>query len=151
MAFRGLFIGIDRYAAAEINWLSCASRDGTALHALFTDTFGDQTALLTDEQATVAAIQQHIGQLDTVSPDDIVVIAFSGHGTETHELVGYDTDPDDLVGTAISLAALGPVQRNCDVLRLVSRRGCRSYSRLRHELALEHDIDVRQRRARKKR
>jgi hypothetical protein len=40
MAFRGLFIGIDRYASTDVNWLSCARRDATALHALFMDTFG---------------------------------------------------------------------------------------------------------------
>ncbi|MGH9742823.1 MAG: hypothetical protein ACRD51_10775 [Candidatus Acidiferrum sp.] len=49
MAFKGLFIGIDRYASAEINSLSCANRDAIALHALFTDTLGGETALLTDE------------------------------------------------------------------------------------------------------
>jgi len=53
MAFKGLFMGIDRYASTEINWLSCASRDARALHALFTDTLGGEMALLTDEQATV--------------------------------------------------------------------------------------------------
>ena len=34
MAFKGLFIGIDRYDSPEINWLSCANRDAKALHAL---------------------------------------------------------------------------------------------------------------------
>jgi hypothetical protein len=33
VAFKGLFIGIDRYASTEINWLSCAARDAIALHA----------------------------------------------------------------------------------------------------------------------
>jgi helicase len=33
MAFKGLFIGIDRYDSPEINWLSCANRDAKALHA----------------------------------------------------------------------------------------------------------------------
>jgi hypothetical protein len=40
MAFRGLFIGIDGYASTDVNWLSCARRDATALDALFMDTFG---------------------------------------------------------------------------------------------------------------
>jgi len=93
MAFKGLFIGIDRYASAEINWLSCAGRDATALHALFTDDLGGDTMLLMDGQATVAAIRERFEQLATGSPDDVVVIAFSGHGTETHELVTHDTDP----------------------------------------------------------
>jgi len=107
MAFKGLFIGIDRYASPEINWLSCAKRGATALHALFTDTLGGETMLLTDEQATVAAIRERFEQLATCSPDDVVVIAFSGHGTETHELVGHDTDPYDLARTTIPLTMLG--------------------------------------------
>ena len=37
MAFKGLFIGIDRYASDGINWLSCARRDAAALHGLFTE------------------------------------------------------------------------------------------------------------------
>jgi helicase len=107
LAFRGLFIGIDRYASAAINWLSCANRDATALHALFTDTLGGETTLLTDEQATIAAVEEQFAKLATCSPDDVVVIAFSGHGTETHELVGYDSDPYDLARTTIPLTMLG--------------------------------------------
>ena len=58
MAFKGLFIGIDRYDSPEINWLTCATRDAKALHALFTDTLGGETMLLTDEQPSVAAIRE---------------------------------------------------------------------------------------------
>jgi len=52
MIFRGLFIGIDRFASPELNWLTCATRDATAIHALFTDTLVGETTLLTDGQAT---------------------------------------------------------------------------------------------------
>jgi helicase len=107
MAFKGLFVGIDRYDSPEINWLSCANRDAKALHALFTDTLGGETMLLTDEQATVGAIRERFEQLANCDPDDVVVIAFSGHGTETHELVGHDTDPYDLARTTIPLTTLG--------------------------------------------
>src|ERR1700694_4370258 len=107
MAFKGLFIGIDRYASDGINWLSCARRDAAALHGLFTDTLGGETALLTDGQATVAAIRQEFVKLAAANPDDVVVIAFSGHGTEAHQLVGYDTDPYDLAQTTIPLTTLG--------------------------------------------
>ncbi len=106
MAFKGLFIGIDRYDSPEINWLSCATRVAKALHVLFTDTLGGETMLLT-EQASVAAIRERFEQLATCNPDDVVVIAFSGHGTETHELVGHDTDPYDLARTTIPLTTLG--------------------------------------------
>ena len=36
-----------------------------------------------------------------------VVVAFSGHGSETHQLVAYDTDPYDIPGTSIPLTTLG--------------------------------------------
>ena len=73
--FRGVFIGIDRYSSTEINWLSCARRDATALHALFTDTLGGQTSLMCDEDATVDAIRAAFDQLAACDPDDVVVIA----------------------------------------------------------------------------
>jgi hypothetical protein len=52
MTFRGMFVGIDRYASAEVSWLSCASRDATALHALFSDTLGGDTTLLRVSRVT---------------------------------------------------------------------------------------------------
>jgi len=36
-----------------------------------------------------------------------VVVAFSGHGTEAHELVAYDTEPFNLEETTIPLTTLG--------------------------------------------
>ena len=40
MSFKGLFIGIDRYASPGVNWLSCARRDAAALHGLFANSIG---------------------------------------------------------------------------------------------------------------
>jgi helicase len=68
MAFKGLFIGIDRYASAEINWLSCATRDAKALHGHYTDTLGGDTTLLTDEQATIAGIGLVPGEPSALRP-----------------------------------------------------------------------------------
>jgi ATP-dependent DNA helicase len=61
MAFRGLFIGIDRYISAGIDELSCARRDAVALEALFADTLGGRTVLLTDEAATRAKGAEALG------------------------------------------------------------------------------------------
>ncbi len=107
MAIHGLFVGIDRYASPRANWLHCAKRDATALHALFTDTLGPGAQLLTDHQATRAAIEAQFISLAQSGPDDVVVISFSCHGTRTHELATYDTDPSDLPNTAIPLSLLG--------------------------------------------
>jgi helicase len=106
MAFKGLFIGIDRYASPDVNWLTCATRDAKALHAIFSDNLGADARLLTDQQATRAAIQQEFEALAACDPDDVVVIGFSGHGTDTHQLGTYDTRLDDLPGTTIPLDEL---------------------------------------------
>jgi hypothetical protein len=104
MTFKGLFIGIDRYASAEINWLSCASRDATALHALFSDSLGGETTLLTDGQATVTGIRERFERLAASGPDDVVVIAFSGHGAEE---VGHLESERRMFWVRLRLKALG--------------------------------------------
>ena len=90
MAFRGLFIGVDRYISTGIDELTCARRDAMALEALFSDTLGGTTVLLTDAEATRQGIEAAFGELTACDPEDTVVIAFSGHGSETHELVTHD-------------------------------------------------------------
>jgi len=104
--FKGLFIGVDRYASPSINWLSCARRDAVALHALFSDTLGGAAALLVDQDATRVNIEKAFADLATCSPDDFVVIVFSGHGTETHEIVTYDADIAALSQTCTPLDVL---------------------------------------------
>ncbi len=106
MSFRGLFVGIDRYASPRIRELSCARRDAVALHALFSDTLGTDAKLLVDNEATAVAIQAEFKRLIACEPDDVVVVAFSGHGTPTHELVAHDTVKENVSETAISLNAL---------------------------------------------
>jgi helicase len=103
MAFRGLFIGIDRYASADIDELSCARRDALALEALFSDTLGGTCTLLVDQAATRSRISSEFAALADCSPEDTVVISFSGHGSESHELIAHDTVINNLGGTAIEL------------------------------------------------
>lgn len=106
MAFRGLFIGIDRYASPDISELNCARRDAIALEALFSDTLGGTATLLTDADATRERVAAEFSALAQCGADDTVVIAFSGHGSDTHELVTYDSDVEALVTTAIPLDLL---------------------------------------------
>jgi replicative superfamily II helicase len=106
MTLQGLFIGIDRYSSPAINWLSCAKRDAVALHSLFTDNLGGNTKLLIDKGATRTAIEKEFKRLTKCNEDDLVVISFSGHGTETHEIVTYDADRNTLPNTCISLNLL---------------------------------------------
>jgi hypothetical protein len=59
--------------------------------------------LLTDNDATRTRIEEEFKALATCGANDVVVIAFSGHGSETHELVAHDTLRSDLPNTAIPL------------------------------------------------
>ena len=106
MAFRGLFIGIDRYQSPAIGELSCACRDAMALNALFTDTLGGASTLLTDTDATKQRIETEFLALADCDVDDTVVIGFSGHGSETHELIPYDADILNLPASAVPLDLL---------------------------------------------
>ncbi len=106
MAFRGLFIGIDRYISPEIDELTCARRDAMALEALFADTLGGTTVLLTDAEASRQGIEAAFGEMAACDAEDTVVIAFSGHGSETHELVTHDADLNNLAVSAIPLELL---------------------------------------------
>lgn len=103
--FRGLFIGMNRYQSPQIAHLKSAVRDAQALHALFSDNLGGATSLLTDEDATRARLVDELTRLASESTDDdVVVIAFSGHGSDTHELVTFDADLTDLLATGLPLS-----------------------------------------------
>lgn len=108
MRFHGLFIGVDRFKSERVSWLTCARRDAEALHALFVDTLGgDAAVLLTDEDASrVAVMEQFENRLALTGADDIVVITFSGHGSDDHYILTHDADPDDLASTSIHLQQL---------------------------------------------
>jgi helicase len=124
MAFQGLFIGIDRYASSEINELTCARRDAVALEALFTDTLGGSSVLLTDGDATRERIASEFANLAACHPDDTVVIGFSGHGSETHELIPYDARVNDLPTTAVPLDQLQAWFSSVPARRLVFFLDC---------------------------
>ena len=70
--------------------------------------------LLTGPEATAAAIKSAVGNwlARSVSASDTVLIFFSGHGMFEREfgesyLLGYDSDPKDPYGTALSVSELG--------------------------------------------
>jgi len=105
--FHGLFVGVNRYASADIGNLASAVRDASALHALFSDNLGGNCRLITDAAATTACLRSELHELQTAtSENDVVVVAFSGHGSNTHEIVTYDTDLYNLPSTALPLDKL---------------------------------------------
>jgi helicase len=106
-SFRGLFVGINKYQSPDIDNLASAVRDAIGLHALFTDNVGGASVVLTDADATLDRLRAELVNLQQSSAeDDVVVVMFSGHGTDTHELVTYDTDLYNLSATTLALAEL---------------------------------------------
>ena len=105
MNIKAIFIGINKHQDQNISELNGATRDATALWALFTDSVdGLIGKLLTDENATYASVQQAIlGTLTDATNEDIIVISFAGHGSPDGSLIMYDTKTHDLAGTAISM------------------------------------------------
>jgi helicase len=105
-AFHGLFMGVNRYASPAINELRFAEVDAEALHALFADTLGGECNLLIGASVTRQALEEHFARLAGCDEEDVVVITFSGHGSETHELVTHDARIEDLAASAIPLGHL---------------------------------------------
>jgi replicative superfamily II helicase len=103
--FRGLFVGIDRYHP-PVNRLTCAAADAVALSALFDDTVDGDLRCVTDAEATRAGLAAEFAHLEQAAEDDVVIVSFSGHGTDDHRLVPVDVDVADLAGTCISLEQL---------------------------------------------
>ncbi len=62
--------------------------------------------LLTDSKASLSRIETELERHSQCNTEDTVVIAFSGQGSETHELIVHDTDYADINGTALSLDRL---------------------------------------------
>src|SRR5689334_21550520 len=103
-SFRGLFVGMNRYRSPDIDHLKSAVRDAQALRALFCDNLGETATLIVDEEATRVRLMDEIAELSSVSTQVfVVVIGFSGHGSDTHELVTYDADPWNLPATGLPL------------------------------------------------
>jgi helicase len=104
--FHGLFMGVNRYASPAVSELRFAEADAMALHALFADTLAGENTLLVGAGVTRSAIEEHFDRLAGCDEEDVVVITFSGHGSETHQLVTHDARIEDLDGSCVPLARL---------------------------------------------
>lgn len=108
MGIQAVFIGINKHQDQSILELSGATRDATALWALFTDTIDVLVGrLLLNEKATHKSVRAAIfGTLSSATNEDIVILSFAGHGSPGGSLIMYDTDATNLRGTAITMTEL---------------------------------------------
>lgn len=96
-----LLIGIDSYS--NFNQLTGCINDVQVMHQVLTSTFNfpeSHVRLLTDEQATREGILGALKDLvQRVGPDDIVVVHYSGHGSQMTDVEG--DEPDGLDETIV--------------------------------------------------
>lgn len=99
------FVGIDDYQDAGTRDLTGAVRDATAMWALFSDTVPSIDArLLANGAATAEAIRRALDDtLGAATPEDTVIVSFSGHGSRDNRLVAYDYDPRRRAETTIPM------------------------------------------------
>ena len=125
MNFRGLFIGVDKYQSPKINELGCSANDAKALFALFSDTFGkDSSRLLINEKATKNNIVAELKYLSESRADDLVIISFSGHGSDDHALIPHDTDINNFDETTLRLGGLVEYFKNIPAKNLLMLLDC---------------------------
>jgi uncharacterized caspase-like protein len=115
-----LVVGISQYQKLPHDlWLQYPDADAKALSRHFASPRGgaipaDQMLLLTNEQATTAAIRSAFQTFLKTRPgkNDTVYILIAGHGTVDNSgayILTYDSDPNNLAGTAIPMAELHTV------------------------------------------
>src|SRR5580658_6253554 len=115
-----LVVGISQYKKLpQDSWLQYPDADAKALSRHFASPRGgavpaDQMLVLTNEQATTAAIRSAFLTFLKTRPgkNDTVYILIAGHGTVDNSgayILTYDSDPANLAGTALPMAELHSV------------------------------------------
>jgi tetratricopeptide (TPR) repeat protein len=112
-----LLIGISKYQKLpDSQWLQFAHADADLFHKHLTSPRGGglppgDAVLLTNEKATTAAIRNSVQTFlkNRAGKEDTVIVFFAAHGiVETASrqafIVTYDSDPQDLPGTALPMA-----------------------------------------------
>ena len=109
-----ILVGISQYQQQTLN-LTYADRDAEALYAFLRTPSGgsfkaDHMLKLINQQATTANITQALRTfLKKPAPEDLVLLYFSCHGSPDFErpenvyLITYDTNPNDISGTALPM------------------------------------------------
>ena len=91
---RALCVGVDRYPDPRHRLAGCVADARMWANAL--GRLGFEATLLTDEQATRAALQRELLSLVSDSRmGDVIVFQYAGHGTHVPDLDGDDEDGQD--------------------------------------------------------
>lgn len=118
-----LVVGISKYQKLPQDlWLQYPAADAQAFSRLLASPRGggvpaDQMLVLTNEQATTAAVRSAFQTFLVTRPgrNDTVYILIAGHGTADNSgayILTYDSDPENLARTALPMAELHSVVEN---------------------------------------
>ncbi len=123
-----LIIGISKYSETGIPELQFADRDATIFADYLKSKAGgvvpdDNIRLLTNNQATTAAVYDAVYWLTTVcKKDDLVYFYFSGHGDVENStmykngfLICYDSPPNNYVRQSLSIDYLNDIANTLSV------------------------------------
>lgn len=124
-----ILVGISKYQHEHLN-LQFADRDAEELYKLLQTPSGggfeaDKIIKLVNEEATTAKVQRTLRSfLQPAKPEDIVLLYFACHGGPDRRgnpyLLTYDTDPDDISGTALPIREIRlSLKENLDAERVV--------------------------------
>ena len=108
MSLHAVFIGVNKHNDPGINELTGATKDATAVWALFKDSVSNRNDhKLLDGDATAANIRMALDEtLGSATEADTVVVFFAGHGTPRHQLVPFDTQLVSLDDTTLPMQEL---------------------------------------------
>jgi uncharacterized caspase-like protein/tetratricopeptide (TPR) repeat protein len=116
-----VIVGVSRYKnLAPDAQLQYPNRDAEEFAAFLRSPQGGgfpstQIKMLLNEQATLSGIRTALGTwlARSAEPDDLVYVFFAGHGTVEGErdgyLLAYDSDPQNLYATALSISELDKI------------------------------------------
>jgi uncharacterized caspase-like protein len=115
-----LVVGISKYQKLPHElWLQYPDKDAQALREHLASPRGgsvpaDQMLILTNEEATTAALRKGLSTFLKERPgrNDTVFVLIAGHGTVDATgayILTYDSDPQNLAGTALPMAELHTV------------------------------------------
>ncbi|MDA1335242.1 MAG: caspase family protein, partial [bacterium] len=126
MSLHAYFIGVNKHQDEEIRELKGAVRDALALYSIFKDTLPDEDIeYFVDEQATKEAILSTLNNIqEKAVADDTVILFFSGHGTNDHQIVPYDTSLKKQGETTISMNELASLFKSCAAEKIIIILDC---------------------------
>lgn len=108
-----LCIGVGSYSDPGLAPLRAAARDAATLYRGFAEVAGGRVQATLSHDPTVTTLRHDLEEtLARVSPDDVAIVYYAGHGTEDR-ITASDTALDRLEATSVAMAELAAAFERC--------------------------------------